>query len=412
MQTAKTDLGVLCITGFLRSIATGMVGVILGIFLFRHGADSIEIGVATAAGLAGAALATAVVTIAADRQGRRRSLTLLSLLWVLGGIGLAYAHAYWLVLVVAFVGMVNAMGTDRSAAYVLEQAALPGLVRPERRTWTFAWYHLALDGGGALGALGAGLPIALTKWSSLDLDHAYRDVWLGYAALGIASATLYRLASDRLEVPTAEQPQLRQPLSEESKGRVYRIAALFAIDSFGGGFLTDAVVAYWFFRRFGLGEQQLGILFFAVHVLNALSHLGAAWLAKRIGLLRTMVFTHLPSSIFLIAVPFAPSFRLAAALFLARESLVEMDVPTRQSYVSAIVRPHERTFAAGVTNLSRNVFWAIAAAIGGVLMQNVAFAAPLVAGGGLKIGYDLLLYRKFRNIKPPEESAAPEDQSS
>jgi len=187
------------------------------------------------------------------------------------------------------------------------------------------------------------------------------------------------------------------------------LARLFAIDSFGGGFLTDALIAYWFFRRFGVSEAQLGVLFFVIHLLNAASHLGAAWLARRIGLLKTMVFTHLPSSLFLIAVPFAPSFAFAAALLLAREALVKMDMPTHQSYVMAVVKPHERTFAAGLTNLSRNVFWAVASGISGVLMQTLTFSAPLIAGGGLKIGYDLLLYRKFRHIKPPEE--LPESES-
>jgi len=162
-------------------------------------------------------------------------------------------------------------------------------------------------------------------------------------------------------------------------------------------------VAYWFFRRFGIPEQQLGVLFFAVHLLNAGSHLGAAWLARRIGLLNTMVFTHLPSSLFLIAVPFAPSSKLAIVLFLLREALVEMDVPTRQSYVAAVVRPEDRTFASGITNLARNVFWAVSSSLAGVFMQGVSFSAPLVVGGGMKITYDILLYRAFRDLKPPEE---------
>jgi predicted MFS family arabinose efflux permease len=178
---------------------------------------------------------------------------------------------------------------------------------------------------------------------------------------------------------------------------------LFAIDAFGGGFLTDALISYWFFRRFGIAESQLALLFFTVHVLNALSHLGAAWLARRIGLIKTMVFTHLPSSMFLIAAAFMPSPRWAIVLFLLRESLVEMDVPTRQSYVAAVVQPGERTFAAGVTNLVRNGAWAAASAVAGVFMQQVAFAAPLLLGGGLKIIYDGLLWRAFRHLAPPEE---------
>jgi hypothetical protein len=184
-------------------------------------------------------------------------------------------------------------------------------------------------------------------------------------------------------------------LSATGKSRVFGLAGLFAIDSLGGGFLTDALVAYWCFRRFGVSEVQLGALFFVIHLLNAASHLGAAWLAKRFGLLKTMVFTHLPSSVFLISVPLAPSFPFAAALLLARESLVEMDVPTRQSYVAAVVQPREPIFAARVTNLSRNIFWAMASGLSGVLMQSLTFSAPLIVGGALKVGYDVLLYRKF-----------------
>jgi MFS family permease len=178
---------------------------------------------------------------------------------------------------------------------------------------------------------------------------------------------------------------------------------LFSLDAFGGGFLTDALVAYWFFLRFGVAEASLGFLFFAVHLLNAASHLGAAWLARRIGLVNTMVFTHLPSSLFLIAAAFAPSVKWAVLLFLCREALVEMDVPTRQSYVAAVVLPNERTFASGITNLARNVFWAIGSSLAGFFMQNVAFSAPLVIGGGAKISYDLLLYRAFRKLRPAEE---------
>lgn len=179
--------------------------------------------------------------------------------------------------------------------------------------------------------------------------------------------------------------------------------ALFSLDAFGGGFLGDALVSYWFFRRFGINEQTLGIVFFVVHLLNAVSHLGAAWLARRIGLVKTMVFTHLPFSIFLIAVPFAPSLKIAVVLFFLRESLVEMDVPTRQSYVAAVVQPRERTFASGATNLTRNVSWAAASSLAGAFMQHVAFSAPLVLGGSLKIVYDLLLWRSFRHVRAPEE---------
>jgi predicted MFS family arabinose efflux permease len=215
---------------------------------------------------------------------------------------------------------------------------------------------------------------------------------------------LYALLSRAVEVANVSpSARLGQPVTAETKRLVARLTALFSLDAFGGGFLTDALVAYWFFRRFGVAEQELGLVFFAVHILNAVSHLGAAWLARRIGLVNTMVFTHLPSSLFLMAVPFAPSFQWAVALFLCREALVEMDVPTRQSYVAALVRPEERTFASGITNLARNVFWAAGAGVAGLLMQTLSFSAPLILGGGTKVGYDLLLYRSFRRLKPPEE---------
>jgi predicted MFS family arabinose efflux permease len=200
--------------------------------------------------------------------------------------------------------------------------------------------------------------------------------------------------------------------SPQSRSTVHRIAALFAVDAFGGGFLTDALVSYWFFHRFGLTEQALGLLFFVVHVLNATSHLGAAWIAQRIGLVNTMVFTHLPSSVFLVAVPLASSAKWAIALFLLRETFVEMDVPTRQSYVAALVKPHERAYASGLTNITRTGAWAAASALSGFVMQRLAFSAPLVIGGTLKIAYDLLLYRNFHHLKPPEEMVAPAPDSA
>jgi MFS family permease len=400
-QTAELDIALVYLTAFLRSHATGLIGVVLGVYLFRLGHGSLDIGVVTASGLAGAAVATALITLRGDELRRRRTLICLAVLWFIGGIGLALVSNFAGLAMFMFIGMANAMGTDRSAAYAIEQSILPSLVNHSHRTWVFSLYHLVLDAGGALGALSAALPIALHRWRGISVLTAYKAILFGYAALGLVSALAYLFLSPRVE--SRDQHCAPMPLSSTGKRRVYGLAGLFAIDSFGGGFLTDALVAYWFFRRFGVSEAQLGILFFVIHILNAASHVGAAWLAKRIGLLKTMVFTHLPSSLFLIAVPFAPNFSFAAALLLARESLVEMDVPTRQSYVMGVVLPHERTLAAGLTNLSRNVFWAVASGLSGVLMQGLLFSAPLIAGGGLKIGYDLLLYRKFRHIKPPEE---------
>src|SRR5262249_37743218 len=216
-------------------------------------------------GLAGAAIATAVITWRGDEFGRRRSLVLLSLLWMIGGLGLALVSKFAGLCLLVFIGMVNAMGTDRSAAYVLEQSILPNLVSDRSRTWTFSWYHLVLDVGGALGALCAALPLALHRSLGLSIFTAYKGILLGYATLGLVSACVYLFVSKRVEAIAGLQA--RPEISTTGRRRVYGLAGLFAIDSFGGGFLTDAIVAYWFFRRFGVTEAQLGILFFVIHLL-------------------------------------------------------------------------------------------------------------------------------------------------
>jgi MFS family permease len=397
------NLSIIYIAAWMRSFGIGLLGVVLGVFLYREGYSSTVIGLVIAAGLAGAATGTVFITFKADRLGRRRTLFVLSLLTALGSLPLIFHFGLPAMVLIAFLGMLNGMGSDRSPAFALEQATIPGLVSDEKRTWALAWYSVVLDASGALGALAAGIPIAAQKWWSMDLARSYRYLFIGYAAISVLTALLYLLLSEDVEIRKEGTLGTRVAVSPETKSTIKRISALFAIDAFGGGFLTDALVSYWFFRRFGIAESQLALLFFTVHVLNALSHLGAAWLARRIGLIKTMVFTHLPSSMFLIAAAFMPSPRWAIALFLLRESLVEMDVPTRQSYVAAVVQPGERTFAAGVTNLVRNGAWAAASAVAGVFMQQVAFAAPLLLGGGLKIIYDGLLWRAFRHLAPPEE---------
>lgn len=401
------NLSIIYIAAWMRSFGIGLLGVVLGVFLYREGFSSTAIGLVIAAGLAGSAAGTVFITFRADHLGRRRTLFVLSLLTALGVLPLIFRFGLPAMVLVAFVGMLNGMGSDRSPAFALEQATIPGLVPDAKRTWALAWYSVVLDASGAVGALAAGIPIAARKWWSMDLGRSYRLLFIGYAGVSVLTALLYLLLSPEVEVRKAGLPlQTRSAISPETKTTIRRLSALFSIDAFGGGFLTDALVSYWFFRRFGIAESRLALLFFTVHVLNALSHLGAAWLAKRIGLIKTMVFTHLPSSVFLIAAAFMPSPRWAIVLFLLRESLVEMDVPTRQSYVAAVVKPEERTFAAGVTNLVRNGAWAAASAVAGVFMQQVAFAAPLLLGGGLKIIYDGLLWRAFRHLVPPEERKA------
>ena len=384
-EAISRDLLIINTAAFLRSFTFGLTGVVLGIYLFRVGLSSFNIGVVVAAGLVGSALATIGVTAKADRAGRRRTLVVLSLLGAMGAVALVLIPALPILLLMAFVGMLNGTGTDRSAAFSLEQAIIPGLVPHTFRTWTLSWYNVVLDGAGSLGALAAALPLLLQRWLSLSLLTSYRAVFAGCAFLSVVTAVLYTFASSAVELSEPATDASPKRISPATKTIVAKLGGLFSLDAFGGGFLTDALVAYWFFRRFGVAEESLGVLFFAVHLLNAASHLGAAWLARRIGLVKTMVFTHLPSSLLLIAVPFAPSLKGAILLFLCREALVEMDVPTRQSYVAAVVLPNERTFASGITNLARNIFWAIGSSVAGFFMQSVAFSAPLVIGGGAKI---------------------------
>ena len=404
MAVSSRNLVLIFAAAWLRSFGIGLLGVVLGVFLYREGFRSSSIGLVIAVGLAGAVTATLFVTLRADRLGRRPILCLLAALTALGVVPLIVHARLAVLLPLSFLGMLNGMGTDRSAAFALEQALIPSLVSDQKRTWGLAWYNLVLDSSGALGALAAALPFVAHRHWGVDLTTGSSMLFCGLLAMNLVSGLLYLLLTPEVEtVRTGVEAKPSGTISAETKSRVAKLASLFAIDSLGGGFLADALVSYWFFRRFGIAENKLAVLFFLVHVLNALSHLGAAALARRFGLLKTMVFTHLPSSIFLLAASVVPSARWAVALFLLRESLVEMDVPTRQSYVAAVVDPEERTFASGITNLARNVSWAVSSSVAGVLMQRVAFSAPLFLGGGLKIIYDLLLWAKFRHLRPPEE---------
>lgn len=412
MRLSRALLLIYC-AGFLRSLGVGLLGVILAVYLSRAGVGTTSIGVVIGVGLLGACAATAWVTWAGIRIGCRRTLVTLSLLATAGGLALAILPSYPVLLVLAFVGMVNGMGTDRSAAFALEQAIVPGLVPERSRTWALSWYNVLLDGGGAVGALGAALPLVVSAWARIDLLAAYRYVFVGYASVHAVTALLYLTLPAGNQLLDSTQLSMRERVpSLQTRRTVHGIAKLFAIDAFGGGLLSDALVSFWFFHRFGMAEQSLGLLFFTVHILNATSHLGAARIAQRIGLVNTMVFTHLPSSIFLLLVPLASSAKWAIALFLLRETFVEMDVPTRQSYVAALVKPHERPYASGFTNITRTGAWAAASSISGLVMQRLAFSAALVIGGLLKITYDLLLYHQFRHLKPPEEMAVASSRSS
>ncbi|HET9252664.1 MAG TPA: MFS transporter [Candidatus Eisenbacteria bacterium] len=389
---------------FLRATATGMVAVLLGIHLARLGFDPAAIGGVVAAGLSGAAAAALLTTLAGDRAGRRLVLTVLALAAALGTGIVAFASDPALIGFAAFFGMLNGMGRDRGASMILDQVVLPATTTDRRRTAAFAKYNIAQDAGHALGSLLAGLPMLLRSVFPIGETESLRFGILATAGMLLLTAILYRGLSPAVE---AEDGRRKRELSPSSRRVVTRISALFALDGVGGGFLTTALLSFFFYARFGVGEGVIGALFFGARVMNAFSHLGAAWLARRIGLVNTMVFTHIPSSLLLVTVTIAPSFAVAAALFLLREGLVEMDVPTRQSYVMAVVAPEERTVASGITHLVRLGAWAVAPAFAGFLMRGGSIAAPLWVGAGMKIGYDVLLYRAFRSVRPPEERAEP-----
>lgn len=398
-----SDRRLIYLATFLRALATGMMGVLLGLYLARLAFSPGEIGLAVSAGLAGATLAVLIASLAADRLGRRRTLLSLALLSAGGGLGALLFDTPGAMLAVAFLGMVNGQGRDRGAALVIEQAMLPATASDEERTRVFAWYNLLQDAGHGLGSALAALPQLLQQGLDLDLLDAYQWALALYTLLFLAQAALTRRLSSTVEAPARPS---RRPLAPESRRRLTRLSALFAVDALAGGFLGTALLAYFFHARFGAPDIAIATLFAGARVLNALSHLGAAWLAKRIGLVNTMVFTHIPSSLLLMSVAIAPDFPTAALLFLLREGLVEMDVPTRQSYVMAMVRPEERTFASGVTHLVRLGGWAAGPAFAGYVMQGLALGSPLVVGAAMKIAYDAMLWAAFRRLRPPEEGRA------
>jgi len=410
LESGVKDRRLIYTSAFLRALATGLCGVLLGLHLAARGFSLTETGRVVSAGLLGAALAALLATLFGDRWGRRRLLVGLSMVGGLGLIAVAFAPHPW-VLAAAFIGMVNGMGRDRGAGLILDQAILPATAGARDRTRTFALYNVCQDVGHALGGLLASVSailqhrFAFSEALSLQWTLALSGVCLLLTVLPYATLS-------RAVEPVAAHSLRSIPLSPRGRRFLIRVSALFALDSIAGGFLTAALIALYFSQRFGTSEAVLGMLFFAARAANAGSHLAASWLARRIGLVNTMVFTHIPSSVLLATVAFAPNFPIAALLFLLREGLVEMDVPTRQSYVMGVIQPEERTWASGVTHLVRLGGWAVAPAFAGALMSGSWIAAPLLVGAALKILYDVLLYVAFRAHRPPEERELPTGEAA
>jgi MFS family permease len=312
-----------------------------------------------------------------------------------------------LLILAGAIGVVSPTGNEVGPFLAIEQAALSQTIPDTRRTATFAWYNVAGYVATASGALGAGLISQALIDGGLAPLEAYRAIVIGYALIGLLMvAGFWRLGS-AIEAPpaTVSTDGIRRRFGlGRSKGVVLKLSVLFSIDAFGGGFIPQSLMAYWFHVQFGADPGQLGLIFFAANLLAAVSSLSAARIAARFGLINTMVFTHIPSNVLLIFVPLMPTLPLAVFVLLLRFSLSQMDVPTRQSYVMAVVDPDERSAAAGVTGVARTTGAAISPSFSSVLMANAGYAAlPFYLAGGFKIAYDLLMYREFRNVKPPEE---------
>jgi MFS family permease len=383
----------------LRAFGDGFVSVLLPVYLLGLGLDEVQVGGVATATLAGSATLTLLVGLVAHRLHVRPLLLSASVLMAATGLAFVLVHDFWPMLVVAFVGTLNPSSGDVSVFLPLEQSLLPRTSSANQRTALFARYSLIGSLVGAAGALCAGVPQVIATRTGLSPAQALQSMFVLYGILGVFSIGVYRRLSPSLELPHEARAPLR-----ESRRIVYTLAALFSLDSFGGGFVVQSLLALWLFQRFDLSVAAAGTIFFWTGVLSAGSYLIAARLAQRIGLINTMVYSHLPSNILLVLVPFMPTLPLALALLFARSALSQMDVPTRNSYVMAVVPPPERPAAASVTAVPRSLASAASPLLSGYLLGISTFGWPLVIAGLLKGVYDLLLLRMFAQVRPPEET--------
>ena len=396
-------------TRVLRMFGYGFLAVVLVLYLAALGIDAGLIGVILTLTLLGDTVISLWLTTSADRIGRRRVLVAGSLLMVIAGVVFALTSWVPLLIVAATIGVISPTGNEVGPFLAVEQAALSQATPDARRTPTFAWYNLAGYVATAIGALAAGFLGQMLLAAGYAPVDAYRAVVVGYAIVGLLMAVVFWRVGAAVEAPpgpAAEDGIGRRLGLGRSKGIVARLSALFALDAFGGGFIPQSLMAYWFHLRFGVEPAILGGIFFGANLLAAVSSLSASRIAARIGLINTMVFTHLPSNVLLILVPLMPTLPLAIGVLLLRFSLSQMDVPTRQSYVMAVVEPGERSAAAGVTGIARTTGAAISPALSTPLVATAGLAAaPFLLAGGLKIAYDLLLYRAFTSGRAPDERA-------
>jgi len=391
-----------------RMFGYGFLAVVLALYLSALGLDETQIGLLLTLTLVGDTAISLWMSTRADRYGRRRMLALGSFLILGAGIIFIATDRFVVLLAAATIGVISPSGYEVGPFLAIEQAALSQTVADGQRTRTFAWYNLVGSFATAAGSLAGGGIARLGQTGGLTALASYRVVLAGYALVGLVLGWLFWRLSPSVE---ASRTAANSPTQQGSRlglhrsgGVVLRLSGLFALDAFGGGFVIQSMLAYWFFLRFGTNEATLGAIFFGANLLAGVSALAASAIAARIGLVNTMVFTHLPSNVLLMLVPLMPTLPLAILVLLLRFSISQMDVPTRQSYTMAIVRPEERSAAAGITGTARSVGASVAPVCAGALLANPAAMSGLFfVAGGLKIVYDLLLLRSFRQLKPPEE---------
>jgi MFS family permease len=407
MVTRSHDIPLLFTTRIIRLFCYGFLSVVLALYLIQAGLTEKQIGLLFTLTLAGDAGITLWLTTNADRFGRRRTLLAGALLMIGAGVVFIITKDVVLLMVAAIIGVISPSGNEIGPFLSCEQAALTQLISNERRTQTFAWYNLAGSFATATGALCGGWLAQLLQQSGYSALEAYRVVLMGYAVGGVLLLVLFLFLSRAVETQPATQDAVKRTLGlHRSRNVVFKLSSLFALDAFAGGLVVQSMVAYWFNIRFGVQAGVIGSIFFGANVLAGFSALMAGTMARRFGLINTMVFTHIPSNILLMLVPVMPTLPLAITILLLRFSISQMDVPTRQSYTMAVVDPDERSAAAGVTAIARSVGAAISPSIAGVFLSVPGLiSAPFFFCGGLKIIYDLLLYRSFKRIKPPEEKS-------
>jgi MFS family permease len=402
VSASRDALRILIARG-LRAFGDGFVALLVPIYLVELGFSALAVGAIVTSTLIGTALLTLWVGMVANRYSLRRLLLAAAVLMAATGAGFALTTAFWPLLLIAFVGTMNPTSGDASVFLPLEQAALTQTVEPRRRTALFARYSVIGSVLGALGTIAASVPDLAVGWLHIGRLGVMQLMFGFYAALGIAALWLYRPLSRAIETKEASR---HKPLGQ-SKRLVYGLAALFGMDSFGTGFLVQSLLALWLYQRFQISVTAAATILFWSGLCSAVSYLIAVPIAERIGLINTMVFTHLPSNVLLALLPFSPNLTTAIALLLARSALSQMDVPTRASYVMAVVAPEERPAAASVTAVPKTFAWAAGSLISGYLLSLSTFGWPLLIGGIIKGAYDVLLLLKFQKIRPPEEAASP-----